>query len=129
MEGLEDDADGVAAEARQRVLVERAERGAGDDDAAAARPLEPARHHHQGRFAGARGTDQRDALARLDPERDAAQDIDGAGRARQCQMHVLEQDHRIIGAGRGLHDTSYDAETTRRGSSPATDPRAIWRAA
>src|SRR6185437_5304444 len=39
MKGLEDDADIVASKTRQPILIEIVEIGAGDDDAARARPL------------------------------------------------------------------------------------------
>ena len=51
MEGLEDDADIFAAEARELVLAELAQVLAGNDDRAAVGALEPGHHHEQGRFA------------------------------------------------------------------------------
>ena len=52
-----------AAEARQRVLVERAEVVARDHDDAGIGPLQPGHDHQQGRLAGARRADQADRLA------------------------------------------------------------------
>ncbi len=84
MKGLEDDADAVAAKARELIFAELAEIGAVDDDAAGARPFEPADHHHHRRLAGAGRTDNAHRLARADGKRHAAQHVDGTGRARQC---------------------------------------------
>ena len=81
MEGLEDDADGAAAEPRQRVLVENGQVLAGDLDRARFRPLEPGNRHEQRRLAAARRPDQAQRLARLDGEVDASEDMDGGGAA------------------------------------------------
>ena len=47
----------VAPQAGEPVLAEPAEIAAGDRHTAGARPFEPGEHHHQGRFARARGPD------------------------------------------------------------------------
>ena len=63
MERLEHDADIAAAEARQGVLVERAEGFARDHDRAGVGALQPRRHHQQRRLARAGRADQADRLA------------------------------------------------------------------
>ena len=85
MEGLEHDADVLAAEARQRVLVHAAQIVAGD---AGPRPLvgrsSPAITISMVDLARPRRPDHAHRLARRDREIDAVQNVDRAGRARQC---------------------------------------------
>ena len=95
MKGLKDDADAVAAKPRQRIFAQRVEIGAGDRDAAAGHALEPAQHHHQRRFAGARRSDQADRRAGFDGRGNAAQNVDGTRRARQGKTHILQEDQRF----------------------------------
>src|SRR5437870_12267171 len=76
MEGLEHDADMVAAEPGQRILVERAEIISVDPHPSCARSLDPAHHHHYRRFPGARGANEAHRLAGGYFERDTAQDVD-----------------------------------------------------
>ena len=84
VKGLEDDADPSAAQPGERVLAEPAEIVAVDPHPSGARPLQPAEHHHQGRFARARRADDAHRLAGADLERDAAENVDGTGGAAQC---------------------------------------------
>jgi hypothetical protein len=84
MKILEDDADAVAAEQRQRVFAETAQLLAGDRDAASGGPLQPGDHHHHRRFAGAGRADNADGLAGADRKIESAQDVDLARRA--CQL-------------------------------------------
>ena len=90
MEGLEHDADRAAAEAGECILAEFRQVGSRDADAARGRRFEPRGHHEQGRFAGARGSEQRDGFAACDFERDTRQDVDRPGRARQRQPHIFQ---------------------------------------
>ena len=92
MEALEDDADMVAPQARAGIVVERPEIAAATSTRARGGALEPARHHHQARLAGARGADHRGDLAGGDIERNAAQDIDHAGIACHVEMDIGEAD-------------------------------------
>ena len=55
VEGLEDEADLVAPQAREVAVVELADLGVGDRHRAVARAVEPRKHVHQRRLAGARG--------------------------------------------------------------------------
>ena len=79
VERLEHDADMAAAEARQRVLVERAQVLAGDRHRAGVGPLQPGHHHQQRRFARAGRPDQADCLAAAYIQVDVLEDMD-AGR-------------------------------------------------
>ena len=101
MKALEDDADMVAPQAGAGIVVERPEIAAGHLDPARGGALQPARHHHQARLAGARGADDGGDLAGGDIERDAAQDIDRAGIACHVEMDVREADDGLAGSGCG----------------------------
>ena len=92
VEGLEDEADLAAAEAREPVLVEAGIVLAGDDDAARVDPLQPRDHHEQRRFSRARRPDQADALAALDREVDAAQHMHARRAASERQIDIVEKD-------------------------------------
>ena len=81
VEGLEHDTDIAAAEARQRVLAEQAERLARDHHRAGVGALQPGHDHEQGRFSGAGGADQADRLAASYIQVDVFEDMN-AGRAR-----------------------------------------------
>ena len=91
---LEHDADMAAAQPRQPILAERCEIAAGQRDPPGARALETGQHHQHGRFAGARRTEQCHGLARRDGQRNAAQDIDRPGGARQGQVNLVQHDER-----------------------------------
>src|SRR4029453_1866002 len=99
MEALEDDADMVASEPRPGIVVERPEILARDLDAARSGAPQAPRHHHQARFAGARGADDGRNFANGDVESDAAQDIDRAGIACHVEMDVGEADDGLAGDG------------------------------
>jgi hypothetical protein len=79
VKGLEDDADVLAAEPRQTVLVELAELGAGHLHAAFGGALQPGEGHQQGGLAGARGTDDAQRFAGGDGQVDLPQDVDWSG--------------------------------------------------
>ena len=88
MKRLEDDADALAAKARQRVLAHRVDARAVDDDAAAVGPFEPGDGHQQRRFARARRADQADRLAAADCQTDAAQDMDSRRALAEAEVDV-----------------------------------------
>jgi hypothetical protein len=79
VERLEHDADMVAAEARQPVLIQPAQIMAGDIDKPAGRALQPGHDHHHGGLAGPRRSDHTDGFAAPDRQVDATQDVDGTG--------------------------------------------------
>ena len=97
VKALEYDANGVAAEARESILVEAREVTPRNLDAARARSHEPRRGHQERGLAGAGGPDETRGLARRQVKRHAAQHIDGTGCARQCNLDVFEQDHDGVG--------------------------------
>src|SRR5437667_5174010 len=94
MEGLEDDADRIAAEAGERILILAGERRAVDGDGAGTDALEAGNHHQQGGLARARWPDNAERLAALHGEVDAAQYVDRTGTARQGKMNIFEGDDR-----------------------------------
>src|SRR3954454_8553684 len=77
VEGLEDEAEPVAPQPREALVVERAELLAVDDHGARGRPVEPGQQVHQRRLAGARGTHDRGELRFRELERDARQRVHG----------------------------------------------------
>ena len=76
VEGLEDEADLLVADRRQLVVVHRLDRDAVEEVAAGGRAVEAADDVHQRRLAGAGRAHDRDVLAGLDDEVDAAQGVD-----------------------------------------------------
>ena len=99
MEGLEDDADRPAAEARKRVFAELPQILAGDRDGAGVRPFQPGHHHEQGGFARARWSEQAEpSLAAAYIQADISQDMDAAGAAAEREIDGPERDG--VGGGR-----------------------------
>jgi len=94
METLEDDADALAPQAGQTILVEAGEIGAGNVDLAGGGALEPADDHHQARLAGARRADKCRNLAFREVNIDAAQDVDRSGTTCHVEVDIAELDHR-----------------------------------
>ena len=104
MEGLKDDADRVAPEARERILAERAQIRAGDltTRPALGRSSPPSTIIKVDLPEPDGPTSPTDSPA-ADRQRDAAQHIDGSGRAPQCKVHVVDADERIgWGGGHGF---------------------------
>src|SRR6516225_6712686 len=101
MKGLEYDADVHAAQTGQRILVEGAH------------------HHHNRRFPGARGTNEAHRLAGGDRERDAAENVDGPGRAPQSQVDIFQHDERVAGMKEAGHPLSGSARAARQTGRPA----------
>ena len=94
VEGLEQDADPVAAEQRQAILVETAQIDAFDRHPAARRPLDATDDRHQAGLAGAGRTHHAYAGAGFDQKIDAAQDCHRPRGARKGKMHIGKLDHR-----------------------------------
>ena len=84
MEALEDDADVVAPEQRQPVLVEACVVLVADDDPAAGRAFQPGDDHQHRSLARSRRTDDAHGLAAGDGEIDTAQNVDVAGSRPKC---------------------------------------------
>ncbi len=128
MEGLKDDTDTSAAQPGQGILAERAEIVSVDLHLSGTRPLQPAQHHHQGRFARAGGTDDAHRLAGIDLERDAAENVDGAGSAAQSQVNIFKYHERAAGMKRGGHIPSESGREARQaGWRDATRGRRKFR--
>ena len=108
VEGLEDEADLVAPQAREVGVVELADLGVGDRHGAAARAVEPREHVHQRGLAGPRGAHDRGEGAGLDLERDAAERVDGGVTLAVALGQVLACDDW------GSH-AEQSAQTARRG--------------
>ena len=94
VEGLEHDPDIAAAEAGQRVLVERAERLASDRDRAGVGPLEPGHDHQQRRLAGAGRADEADRLAAAYMKIDVVEDMDAGRAPPEREVDAGERDRR-----------------------------------
>src|SRR5262249_52812643 len=94
MERLKNDADILAAKAGERVLAKPCKLGPGHHHLAGRRLLEPSRYHQQGRLARTGRTNERNRLSARHLERDAGENVDRAGRARERQVHVLERNGR-----------------------------------
>jgi hypothetical protein len=97
MEGLKDDADILAAEARQRILVELAQVFAGNHDRAGVGLFEPGHHHQQGRFARSGRAKECDSLAAAYIEVDIAEDVDAGRAAAERQIDSAQRNGRAAG--------------------------------
>jgi hypothetical protein len=81
MELLKHDADILAANARQRILAQRAEIMARNLHLPGCGALQPGHHHQQRGLARSARPDDADRLAAADLQIDAAQNVDPAGAA------------------------------------------------
>ena len=93
MIGLKDVAERVAAEPRERVLVETGDLDAGDGDRARARAIEAGDEAEQGGLSAPGGAGDRADLARGDVERDAVENGERSTAARQAHDDVANADH------------------------------------
>ena len=100
VELLEDEADGLRAEAGERVVGEVLRVVPRDAEDAGAGPVEEAEDLEEGRFPRARGPDDRDELALPDPQGDALQGGDDGLPHEVGLADVFEDDHGAGGAGR-----------------------------
>ena len=92
VKGLKDDADMLAAEARERVLVELLQLLSGDDDGAGVWPLQSGHHHQQRGFARAGRAEEADRLATAYIEVDLSQDMDAGSAAAERQVDAGKRD-------------------------------------
>jgi hypothetical protein len=83
MEGLKDDADILAAKARERVLVEFLKLFAVNPHRARIRPFQSGHHHEERRLPRARRPQQANSLAAPYMKIDIAQDVDAGGAAAE----------------------------------------------
>ena len=89
MERLKYDTDGVAAKARQRVLVEAGDVGAVDANRPRRRAFQAGDRGEHCRFTRARRPDHANRLAGLNRERHAAQNIDRAGATVEREVNIV----------------------------------------
>src|SRR4030095_1870273 len=125
VEGLEDEADGAAAQPRQLLLAERVEGAALEAVAPGARAREAAQDLEQRGLARARGAHHRHELAAPDLEVHPAQRVDVLARRDVVLVDGLERDHR------GAHWSSTASPRARPSSTctrlPSTIPTRTGR--
>jgi acyl-CoA thioesterase I len=92
MEGLEDDADIGAAEPGQGILVKSRQIFARHDHPAGARRLEAGCDHQQGRFAGARRSDDADGFPGPYIEANTPENVNLRSPAAERQMNIFQTD-------------------------------------
>ena len=97
MEELEDEADLLAAQPRQRVLVERRDVDAVDEDLPAGRRIEPGDEAEQRRLAAARRSDDREALPARHRQVERMQDGQRLSAALHRLADAAQLDHRVVG--------------------------------
>ena len=103
IEGLEDEADLLVADARQLVVVQLADQLAVEPVLALGGRIEAADQVHQRGLAGAGGAHDGDVLVVLDAQRDAAQGLHLLLRAHIVGApQILDDDDVAAGDGRGL---------------------------
>ncbi len=95
MKALEHDADALAAETGQPVLVERLDPGAVDRHGTALGALEASQNAEQRGFPRPRRSRQADGLTAPDLEIDALQDMDSGRRTAQTHMDIVERDRSL----------------------------------
>ena len=100
VEGLEDEADLVAAQAREVAVVELADLGAADGHGAVGRAVEPGEHVHERRLAGPGRAHDRGERAGLDLQRDTAERVDGGVTLAVALGQVLSCDDGVGHADR-----------------------------
>jgi hypothetical protein len=111
VEGLEDESDFLVPDSREFIVIQFADELTVEPVLAFRRRVEAANEVHQSRFAGARGTHDRDVFILLDAEVDAAQGMDLLLRSHVVRApQILHDDHVATGSGRvlGFH-LGYDA--------------------
>ncbi len=90
VKGLEDDANGIAPETRERFLALVVKSDAVDADMAVRDGFKSGDHHQERCLAGARWTDNADGLARFGGEGDILQNVYRASAGRQNQVNVIK---------------------------------------
>ncbi len=97
----------IAAEPRQRILVQRGQVMAQGENAAAGGAFQPAHQHQKRRLARAGGADQPQRFARAHLQGDPVQDIDPTGIAIQRQSDILERENGVGHSRAILSNVSY----------------------
>ena len=93
MEELEDEADARAAQLRERVLAERRDVDAVEDDVAGRRRVEAGEQAEQRRLAAARRPGDRHDPPGFDGQVDRMKDGQGTGAARHRLGNAAQLDH------------------------------------
>ena len=99
VERLEHDADMAAAEARQRVFVERVQIFAGHRDRAGVGALQPGHHHQQRGFARAGRADEANCLAAAYIQVDVFEDMDAGRPLPEREIDAGKRDRRAASEG------------------------------
>ena len=104
VEGLEDEADFLVADAGQLIVVELADEMAVEPVAAFAGGIEAADEVHEGGFAGAGGAHDGDVFVAADAQGDAVESVDLLLGAHVVGLPEVFDDDDVaeLGAGRGL---------------------------
>ena len=135
VERLEDEADLVAAQQRERLVVERGDLGVAEEHLARRRPVEAGEHVQQGRLAGARRAHDRGELAGLEADVDVVERGDGrvAGAVELADALGPGRGRRdgggAGGAGGGGHVVSPCARGAGRPRSSGVHPAKAFRPA
>ena len=127
VERLEDEADVVAPQRRERALAHRAEVAAAELRAARRGAVEPGGDLQQRRLAGARRPHHGGERPAVEGERDAVERAHRALAAAEDAHDVVEAQQRVaaargggtvaaMGCGRGLHEAGSDARGVRQRS-------------
>jgi len=126
MERLKDDPYIAAAEARQRILVERPQFFTGDDHLAPVGALEAGHDHEQRRFSGPGRSDQTDRLAASYMKVHILEDMDAAGASPERQIDAGKGNCRFCTPRPGgiLHEESFFALTRPGAGVPLISERA-----
>ena len=121
--GLEDEADGPAAQARQAVVVELVHVRAAQPIAALRRPVEAADDVHERRLAGARRPDDGHELPAPDVEVDAVEGTDVEPARVVDAVDVGQRDERLVGGlADGIGGGHGQRPVTRAGGITARPP-------
>jgi hypothetical protein len=122
VEGLEDEADLVAAQLGQAAVVEAVELDAVEDDGARGRAVEAGEDVHERGLAGARGAHDRGEAAGREVDADAVERADGGLALAEHARHVGGGDERGI---RGRLRTGGGSGDQRGvvGHGPSVTPR------
>ena len=91
--GLEDEAEGAAADGGELVFGEVGDGGAVEVDVAGGRGIETGEEAEEGRLAGAGGAHDGEELSGGDGEGDAFEDVEGAGAGAELLVQSRHLDH------------------------------------
>ncbi len=128
VEELEDEAELLAAQLRQALVVERRHLDAVDPGLAAGRLVEAGEQVHQRRLAGSGGADDRGQLTGREVEGDAAERVDGGLALAEAAAQVAAGDDaacrlcRLIGGRVRPAGLAHDREVNTLGVRGSTRP-------